>query len=58
MRSKSSLLRAIRATSTWSEIERVIDAYPHLDIKALRQPGKGKADAVYAGFDASSKGDV
>jgi len=42
---------------TWAEIERVIAANPQLDIKALRQPGKGKADAVYAGFNAAS-GDV
>lgn len=42
---------------TWSEIERVIEANPHLDIKALHQPGKGKADAVYTGFDIA-KGDV
>lgn len=42
---------------TWSEIERVIEANPQLDIKALHQPGKGKADAVYAGFDIA-KGDV
>jgi SAM-dependent methyltransferase len=42
---------------TWSEIERVIAANPQRDIKALRQPGKGKADAVYTGFDAAA-GDV
>jgi glycosyltransferase involved in cell wall biosynthesis len=42
---------------TWGEIERVACANPQLDIKALRQPGTGKADAVYAGFDAAS-GDV
>ena len=42
---------------TWSEIERVIEANPQLDIKALHQPGKGKADAVYTGFDIA-KGDV
>jgi SAM-dependent methyltransferase len=42
---------------TWGEIERVARANPQLDIKALRQPGTGKADAVYAGFDAAS-GDV
>jgi SAM-dependent methyltransferase len=42
---------------TWNEIERVIADNPQLDIKALRQPGKGKADAVYAGFDAAT-GDV
>jgi SAM-dependent methyltransferase len=42
---------------TWDEIERVRAANPQYDIKALRQPGKGKADAVYAGFDAA-RGDV
>jgi SAM-dependent methyltransferase len=42
---------------TWAEIERVVTANPQLDIKALQQPGKGKADAVYAGFAAAS-GDV
>ena len=42
---------------TWEQIERVIADNPQLDIKALRQPGKGKADAVYTGFDAAT-GDV
>jgi SAM-dependent methyltransferase len=42
---------------TWGEIQRVIAAYPDRDIKAMRQPGKGKADAVYTGFDAA-RGDV
>ena len=42
---------------TWSEIERVVRANPQQNIKALRQPGKGKADAVYTGFDAAT-GDV
>jgi SAM-dependent methyltransferase len=42
---------------TWDEIERVIAAYPHLEIKAMRQPGKGKADAVFTAFDAA-RGDV
>jgi SAM-dependent methyltransferase len=42
---------------TWDEIERVARANQRVDIKALRQPGTGKADAVYAGFDAAS-GDV
>jgi SAM-dependent methyltransferase len=42
---------------TWSEIERVVRANLQLNIKALRQPGKGKADAVYTGFDAAL-GDV
>ena len=42
---------------TWSEIERVVRANLQLNIKALHQPGKGKRDAVYTGFDAAS-GDV
>jgi len=42
---------------TWSEIERVVKANPDRNIKALRQAGRGKADAVYTGFDAA-KGDV
>ncbi len=42
---------------TWEEIERVARVNPQIYIKALRQPGTGKADAVYAGFDAAS-GDV
>jgi glycosyltransferase involved in cell wall biosynthesis len=42
---------------TWEEIQRVIAAYPSRDIKAIRQPGKGKADAVFAGFDAA-RGDI
>jgi SAM-dependent methyltransferase len=42
---------------TWDEIQRVARANPHLDIKALRQTGTGKADAVYTGFDAAA-GDV
>ena len=42
---------------TWEEIERVREAYPQLDIKTMRQTGKGKADAVYMGFDAA-RGDV
>ena len=42
---------------TWEEIQRVIEARPDLDIKALKQPGKGKGDAVRAGFDAA-RGDI
>jgi SAM-dependent methyltransferase len=42
---------------TWQEIERVVAAYPDYDIKAMRQPGKGKGDAVFAAFDAA-RGDV
>ena len=42
---------------TAPEIERVAKAYPDWDIKTMTQPGKGKADAVFAGFDAA-RGDV
>jgi SAM-dependent methyltransferase len=42
---------------TWEEIESVIADHRHVDIKAMRQPGQGKADAVFAGLDAA-RGDV
>ncbi|TMJ33691.1 MAG: glycosyltransferase [Alphaproteobacteria bacterium] len=42
---------------TWAEIERVRAVYPHYDIKAVKQPGKGKSDAVFAGFEVA-RGDV
>jgi SAM-dependent methyltransferase len=42
---------------TWEEIQRVIAAHPGRDIKAVRQTGKGKGDAVRAGF-AAATGDV
>lgn len=42
---------------TWDEIQRVIAAYPDEKIVAIKQPGKGKGDAVRAGFEAAS-GDV
>lgn len=42
---------------TYEEIERVIAAYPQYDIKATRQDGKGKGDAVRKGFDMA-RGDV
>ena len=42
---------------TWQEIERVTAAYPQYDIKAMRQPGIGKADAVFSAFDVA-RGDV
>jgi SAM-dependent methyltransferase len=38
---------------TWQEIQRVAAAFPERDIKAMQQPGKGKADAVFAGFEAA-----
>lgn len=42
---------------TYEECERVRDAYPDLDIKVFKQPGKGKGDAVRKGFD-EARGDV
>lgn len=42
---------------TFEEIERVIAAYPDRDIKVVRQPGRGKGDAVRAGF-AKARGEV
>ncbi|RXH14851.1 glycosyltransferase [Bradyrhizobium guangzhouense] len=42
---------------TFEEMERVKRAYPSKDIKVMRQPGKGKADAVFTAFDAA-RGDV
>ena len=43
--------------ATLKEIHRVKSAYHERDIKVLVQPGKGKGDAVYAGFDVA-RGDV
>lgn len=42
---------------TFEEMERVKRAHPSKDIKVMRQPGKGKADAVFTAFDAA-RGDV
>lgn len=42
---------------TWEEIERVRAAHPEVEIRALRQNGKGKADAVRLGF-ANASGDL
>lgn len=42
---------------TWEEILRVQEAYPHLNIRAVRQPGKGKGDAMRTAF-AVATGDV
>ena len=39
---------------TWAEIERVKTQYPDLDIKSMRQTGKGKGNAVREAFDAAS----
>lgn len=42
---------------TWEEIQRVVAAYPDKSIKAIKQTGKGKGDAVRAGF-AAATGDI
>ena len=42
---------------TLEEVQRVIRANPHLDIKVLVQDGKGKGDAVRKGF-AYARGEV
>lgn len=42
---------------TYEECLRVQAAYPQYDIKVMRQPGKGKGDAVHAGF-ATARGDI
>ncbi|HDL17279.1 MAG TPA: glycosyltransferase family 2 protein, partial [Rhizobiales bacterium] len=42
---------------TWDEILRQKEANPSLDIVAIQQPGKGKADAVWAAFDIA-RGDI
>mgnify|MGYP001412471237 CR=1 FL=1 len=43
--------------NTYEECQRVRDAYPDWDIKVMKQPGKGKGDAVRAGF-AVARGDI
>lgn len=42
---------------TWQAIERAIAANPERDCKLIKQPGKGKGDAVRAGFDVAT-GDI
>jgi glycosyltransferase involved in cell wall biosynthesis len=42
---------------TYSAIERAIASNPSIDAKLIRQPGKGKGDAVRAGFDIAT-GDI
>lgn len=43
--------------NTWDEIQRVARAYPHRDIKMLRQQSKGKGGAVREAF-AQAAGDL
>jgi glycosyltransferase involved in cell wall biosynthesis len=42
---------------TYEEIEAVVAEHPELDLKVVRQDGKGKGDAVRKGFELAS-GDV
>jgi SAM-dependent methyltransferase len=42
---------------TFEAIEKAIAANPHRDCKLLKQPGKGKGDAVRTGFNAAT-GDI
>jgi len=42
---------------TWDSIVRMAEKYRHRNIKTLRQPGRGKGDAVRCGF-AAAEGDV
>jgi SAM-dependent methyltransferase len=42
---------------TWAAIEQAVRDNPHLDIKAMRQTGKGKGNAVREAMDAAG-GDV
>ena len=39
---------------TWTEILRVQNAYPDLDIKVMKQTGRGKGNAVREAFEAAS----
>lgn len=41
---------------TWGAIQRHIAAHPQLNVKAFKQPGKGKGDAVRTGFANATGG--
>lgn len=43
--------------NTWATIQKMAEKYSHRNIKTLRQPGKGKGDAVRTGF-AEASGDI
>ena len=43
--------------NTWAEIQRVAHAFPERRIQCLQQQGRGKGDAVRAGF-AAATGDI
>jgi SAM-dependent methyltransferase len=40
--------------NTWKEIQRIKNAYPGKRIKILQQTGRGKGNAVWAGFTAAN----
>lgn len=42
---------------TWDTLERLLPEYSHRNCKLLKQPGKGKGDAVRVGF-AAATGDI
>jgi 2-polyprenyl-3-methyl-5-hydroxy-6-metoxy-1,4-benzoquinol methylase len=42
---------------TYAQIERTMPKFPHIDCKLMRQPGKGKGDAVRKGFSEAT-GDI
>lgn len=42
---------------TWSAAQRAVAVRPHLNIRLMKQPGRGKGDAVRAGF-AVATGDI
>ena len=43
--------------NTWEEMQRVKTTYPEIDIKLMKQSGKGKGNAVREAF-AKAKGDI
>ena len=43
--------------NSWEEIQRIKAAYPKIDIVALKQPGKGKGDAVHHAFQ-KARGEI
>ena len=53
--SRSFSSRATPRTAPGRRSSGSIAAYPHCDIKAMRQPGKGKADAVFAALRCGAR---
>ncbi|MFA6481688.1 MAG: glycosyltransferase [Bacteroidales bacterium] len=47
-------IEGFSSDDTWDEILRVKAAYPDQDIKAMKQSGKGKGNAVREAFEAAS----